>query len=557
MVLVYNSSTFEILKIAADGGDTTLRQQIIDSETLNLQAGEKVGGIADDALVLANPPFFIAVETATVLSGTERRKSIQLTIGSDPIELSETNTISLQLKDKDLVNDPTGGVVVTLSASNGIITPSSITTNGSGQNPSTITYKPAKYTGDVAIRATSSTHQQQIDASFTISEPGSTDDQGWLENGDIKPNSISSDKQLDKAKIRTPGLHNFWFINKAFRTQIFDVNNDGNTDQNINSIVVDDLGFFYVNCFEGPGATNPVVKRINKATGAVDWSVALTHDNLSSRFDGMAFDGTYIWVACANYLRRVNVLNSADTTEYLQATDIEGGNFQALAFDGDFIWAHLRGGTNTHADKIWKITPSTGAVSGTPIDYRTSDPIGTGVRDIKQFAMDDEFLYFTAITPGVTTSDWTRIKRSDGTLVYRNEGDLYGSYGIAIDNLSHHIYTGGGQPGGADQINLDTTDAFPRNIALNWDLSQWYDLIFDGRYVWGIGTINDTTATRRFIRKMVHNVGAGTLDSVQAFDFDNIAASLSPTALAFDGQYLYVANFASTTNSVVKIFVGS
>ena len=393
-------------------------------------------------------------------------------------------------------------------------------------------------------------------ATLTVKTPVDAKKQEWLVTEDIKSAIITDFKISDKGKIRTPGLHNFWFITKAFQVQIFDVDDASNTDEQINSIVVDDLGFFYVNCFEGPGATNPVVKRIDKNTGVVDWSVALTHNNLTSRFDGMVFDGKYIWVASANYIRRINVLNSTDTTEFQYPTDPQGGDFQALTFDGEFIWAALRGGSHTDADKIWKIIPSSGAVSSA-IDYRTSDPIGTGVRDIKQFAMDDEFLYFSSITNAVSASDWVRIKRSDSSLVYRNEGDLHGAYGISIDSLTHHVWQGGGEPSGAFQLNLDTTDGSPRNVALNWTLAQWYDSIFDGKYTWGISTTGIGSATRRIIRKMMHNVVASSLDSVQAIDFDDIVAGLDPTALAFDGQYLYVANFASTPNSVVKIFVGS
>lgn len=545
MIVQYVTATLEIHALIA-GSDAAVVTHLNNTKP----AGDAVFTTADVQDALEQPNQY-RVDVHPAPTGVVLRSRIALTSSISPIDLSESPTITAQLKQPDGTDETTSGVVISIVATGGVLSSDSITTNGSGNG--TVTLKPNKSNG-ATITASSALYLKGT-ISIPINSPSTSDKQSWLENDDIKPASITSDKQSRKATIRTPGLHNFWFINKAFQVQIFDVNNDGNTDEQINSIVVDDLGFFYVNCFEGPGATNPVIKRLNKNTGAVDWSVALTHDNLTSRLDGMAFDGKYIWVASANYIRRVNVLNSADTTEYQMATDPQGGNVQAMGFDGEFIWLHLRGGTNPNADKIWKVNLD-GTVAST-IDYRTPDPIGTGVRDIKQFAMDEEFLYFTAITPGVTVSDWTRIKRSDGTLVYRNEGDLWGSYGVAVDNLSRHIYTAGGQPGGADQINLDTTDGSPRNIALNWDDSQWYDLSFDGKYVWGIGTINESTATRRVIRKYVHNVAAATIDLVQAIDFDNIAVGLSPTALAFDGQYLYVANFASTTNSVVKIFVGA
>jgi len=529
--------------------------------TGNIIAGNQT---VDRWIVAAGPNTTINADTGrfddflySVPTGVIRRKSILVTPVSSSIEMSGECVLNIQLRNAALGNDPVS-TTVTLTSNQGLIVPGSVVTNGSGFSNEAV-FKPGKFARKAGIFASATGYVQlgsEGSVFIEVDSPSTDEDQQFIETADIKDDSITPSKQAAKSNVRTPGLHNFWFIAKAFIAQILDVNNDGNTDRNINSIVVDDLGFFYVNCFEGPVATNPVVKRFDKNTGVIDWSVALTHNNLTSGFDGMCFDGKYIWVACANYIRRVNVLNSADTTEYLLATDLEGGNVQAMAFDGEFIWLHLRGGTNANADKIWKVNPSTGAAVSY-VDYRTSDPIGTGVRDIKQFAMDDEFLYFASSVSGVSASDWVRVKRSDGTLTYRNEGDQYGAFGAAIDILTHHLYVGGGEPSGAAQLNLDTTDSTPRNVALNWSLAQWYDLLFDGKYLWGVSTLNSGSATKRVIRKIKHNVGAGTLDSVQAIDFDGIAVGLAPTALAFDGQYLYVANFAATTNSVVKIFVGS
>jgi hypothetical protein len=560
MIVGYNTNTFDITFVQLSNANEQLPIPDNPTEADQLAAlqGAAVAPNAyfiapDDDLVATRTEEYWVEEILGVPTNINLKNLIDVQSSIDPMDLNDQPVFTIQLTDPSGTPISVAGVVVSLEVNSGIISAASITTNGSGNG--TVTYKPPKTVGTVTMMARADKYRP-FSWAMAVNIPTDSSKQQWLETDDIKDDSITTQKQSKKAGMRAPGLHNFWFIDRAFQVQIFDVNAGGpNNDQNINSIVVDDLGFFYVNCFDGLAATNPVVKRLNKNTGALDWSVALTHDNLANRFDGMCFDGTYIWVACANYIRRVNVLNSADTTEYQMATDPQGGDVQAMAFDGEFIWLHLRGGTNPNADKIWKVNPTTGAAVGY-IDYRTADPIGSGVRDIKEFAMDDEFLYFAAVTPGVTVSDWTRIKRSDGTMVFRNEGDLWGSYGIAIDVLSHHIWTAGGQPGGAQQINLDTTDTTPRTVALNWGIAQWYDLLFDGKNCWGISTVDTVTATRRFVRKMTHNVVAATLDQVQAFDFDNIAVGLDPTDIAFDGQYIYVANFANTVNSVVKIFVG-
>lgn len=536
MVLLYDDTTFDIIISTEDGGDTDKRQEIIDS-TVPL-AGQKVGGIADDITVLANPQFFIAVETATVLTGTERRKSIELTIGSDPIELNEVTTVSIQLKDKDLVNDPTAGVVISLIVSNGIITPSSITTNSSGQNPSTITYKPTKFTGDITIRAASSTHQQQIDSSFTISEPTTDADQNWLEGVDIKERVVIDSKGTLATQLKT--RHNDWFVTKASLTQTF----DPGLVQNINSIVADDMGFLYVNGFVGPGATNPELKKVNKSDGNVAGTFAYTNNNLANRFDGMAYDGTSIWMAGANHLYEVDAIAMTQTNDYTMAAD---GNIQFVAWDGEFIWMHLRGGTDVDKDKIWKVNPATGAKI-TAIDYRTGD-IDTTVREIKQVALDDTYIYIPGTGP---STDWDRVKRSDGTVLHRGSGSS-GSFGIAVDNINKTIYVAGGVGSDQDVMTLDVTE--PLLVLANadsWSVNFW-DALFDGTNVWAITAVDDVATTRRYVRKGKYNPGTGIIDLLQSFD---LTTAFDPNSIAFDGKYLYVAGYGVLSGAIKKIFVG-
>jgi hypothetical protein len=265
----------------------------------------------------------------------------------------------------------------------------------------------------------------------------------------------------------------------------------------------------------------------------------------------MCYDGTNVWVAGAHHLYKIDALDMSTMADYTPDS-VADGNFQFLAWDGEFIWTQLRGGTHTHKDKLWKLNPD-GTVAA-QIDYRTGDPIGTGVRDIKQVAMDETYLYLTAIG---TVSDWVRVKRSDHSLTYRNAGDQYGGFGVAVDALSHHIYVGGGASGGEDQINLENTDSTPRTIAYNWTVAEWFDLVFDGRYVWGIASSGTGTSARQYVRKMNHDpTQAAGSDIAQAQAID-LTTALDPTTLIFSPPHLYVAGYGSVANCrIKKIFVG-
>lgn len=479
----------------------------------------------------------------TIPTAVQRKKSILVTPLTDPMELNETSQLSIQLRQANLAND---NVVktVTLRASDGVIVPSQVQTNGSGFSDEAI-YKPAKDAGAVSIVASTDEHTQLISEGgvfITANTPTNSSEQEWLETEDIKADSITFDKQSSKGQVRIPGLHPFYFVSKAFLAVDFDV-----SLQNINSIIADDAGNLYVNGFDGPGATNPVVKKVDKQTGAVlnTYTIPAGEENLANRFDGMAYSGAFLWVAGANHLLKLN-LDMTLATDFTIAAD---GNIQFVASDGEFIWFHLRGGTDADKDKIWKFNPITG-LKVTAINYRAGDTIDPSIpREIKQVAMDDQFMYITGTG---SNSDWDRMDRTTHALDHRNDSDLFGAFGIAVDNLIRHIYLAGGSAGGEDQLFLDNAGGLPRGIAANDTIDNFlYDLFFDGIHIWLI--TSPTSGARRYVRKIKFNPIGPTLDVIQSFD---IGIAVDPTALAFDGQYLYVAAFAATAINITKIGVG-
>lgn len=485
--------------------------------------------------------FTYAVPTAVI-----RRKSVLVTPVTDPVEMSETSVLNIQLRLATLAND---NVVktVTLRASTGVVIPETVQTNSSGFSNEAV-YKPTKGIGQPTILAFTDEHTQLVsegDVSIVVSGPDSSDEQQWLESDDIKDETISADKQSFKGQIKNPALTHLFFVKKALQVAQFDA-----SMENINSIVADEKGNIYVNGFDGPGQTNPIVRKLNAQTGATlnTYTIPATEENLANRFDGMAYDGVHLWVAGANHLLKLDLDMTLDT-DYTIAAD---GNLQFVASDGEFIWFQLRGGTDTDKDKIWKLDPTdaTPPASAVKIDYRTGDA-DTTIREIKQVAMDDEYIYIPGTGP---STDWDRLKRSDNSILHRGSGSN-GSFGVAIDNRDLTIYVAGGVGVDQDVMTLEVTSP-TLSVLANADVvdKNFWDLLFDGTNVWVITAVDSTSTNRQFVRKLKFNPGAGTIDLVQSFD---ITTTIDPTAMAFDGAYLYVVGFGTTTaKNITKIWVG-
>jgi hypothetical protein len=485
----------------------------------------------------------------TVPTGVTRKKSILVTPQTTPMELNQTSVLNIQLRQSNLSND---NVVktVTIHSSSGIVVPSSVDTNGSGFSNEAV-FKPTKdATGTIGIFASTDEHVQLPSdgvVGITGTTPDAASEQEWLEVEDVKNDPATIEQRSLKADIRKPGMQNFFFIQKARLVQSF----SSGLYSRINSIVVDDMGFIYVNGFATVAENDPTLKQIDKNTGVVSATQAYlaNNQNLASRRDGICYDGTSIWVAAAHHLYQFDALSMAAPTDYTPDSAADG-DFQFMAFDGEFLWSQLRGGTHAHKDKIWKMTLA--AAISAQIDYNTGRSGDTTPRDIKQVAMDETFMYITGTGPA---GDWDRLKRSDNSVTYRGSG-ANGAIGAAIDNLTHHSWISGGAASPDwDDLSLENTDV-PGTVAAQIDAGfKTYDAIFDGINCWVI-TEDATPAGRRYVRKYQFDPTVPTLTLKETID---IGTALDPTAMALGGDgYLYVAchGIGAANAKIIKIFIG-
>ena len=145
-----------------------------------------------------------------------------------------------------------------------------------------------------------------------------------------------------------------------------------------------------------------------------------------SRPEGLAFDGTSIWIA-NNGSDSISRMNPADGTKVTYAT---GRSPRRVAFDGTNIWI-----TNSGDDTVSRMNPSNGA----KVDYPTgSSPAG--------LAFDGTNIWIT--NRGNNTV--SKMKPSDGTRVDYPTGD-YPS-GVAFDGTSIWVVNSG-YPSTVQKIN--------------------------------------------------------------------------------------------------------
>ncbi len=546
MVFLYNTTSLEILSVRADEGDGVKQTNLIALFNDVKQAGEDVFALVDNATVLNFASDFL-VDQHPSPTATVQKKSILVTPVTNPIDLNKTSVLNIQLRKFDLSNDLVS-TTVTLATSRGIIIPASITTDANGFSNVAV-YRPGKFVGSTGIIASSAAHrqlQQEGRVFVTTNAPTTPNKQQWLQSEDIKDHAVTDDKTAANTTTKAPtGVNQFSFVKKARLVQSFDIG----MEQNVNSVVVDDVGFIYVNGFDGPGATNPIVRKINKIDGSTiaDFVIPGGQENLAARFDGMTYDGAFIWIAGANRLIKINALTMALATNFTVAAD---GNLQFVRWDGEFINFQLRGGTDADKDKIWRLNPDDGTpvASATRIDYRTGDAVDpTIIREIKQVSIDEDFMYIVGTGPG---SDWDRINLATNAVTHRGSGSN-GTFGVALSNILHHVFISGGVSAGSADLLLENTDVAGTDIGFTNSIdTNLFDGLFDGKHLWLI----TGTTTRQFVRKIIHDPIANTLTLVQTFD---LGTALDPTSLAFDGQHLYVASFGTTPNNkLFKIFVG-
>lgn len=231
------------------------------------------------------------------------------------------------------------------------------------------------------------------------------------------------------------------------------------------------------------------VSRINPATGAK------TDFAAGDGPYGLAFDGTSIWVANGN----ADTVSKINPTTGAKTDFATGDGPRGVAFDGTSIWI-----TNANANTVSKMNPAT----GTKTDFATgTEPTGV--------AFDGTSIWVA----NFATDNVSKINPATGTKTDFAAGD--GPYGVAFDGNSIWItnfladtVTRKNPATGTTTSTFGTGDG-PRGVA------------FDGTSIWTANTLAST------VSKM--NPLDGTIDDV-------FTTGTGPFFLAFDGSYIWITN---------------
>lgn len=540
MIITYDTTTFDIERIDADSLDLDVQAANLAYHQATAGVGQNVFVIADDVNVLTNPAIYLVVEVLLVPTSTERKKSIQTTPAASPINLNETTTLAIQLLDKDLNPDPVAGVTVTLHASSGLISPDTFVTNGSGQNPSTITYKPTKVTGNITtlgftsgatIVATGTGGYIQVSPEFVeITTPTTSAQQNWLESNDIKIGAVTVEKLNGNVNV-SPAARN------GFNTSIA---------RNVNAVVVDST-FVYVIGYNGPGATNTAVRKTNKNTGeniASTVYVAGAGTAIANGTDGMVDDGTDLWIAAGGDLLQVNKGTLVITNQYV--IDATGGSLQFIVDDGTHILSFLRGGTSGDADKLVRIVKATGLVSASRDAF---GDLGVSVVDVRYAVILGTNLYFLAGGAPIQSYAFGA-KSLTAAFIFTTQ--------TFQDPLEHAITTDGLTiwVGGTAGVVFDPTLIPGGNFggfASQIDIGTVYSLTYDGTNVWAI-TSEIGGGPRKYIKElyryikyeaisdsMTWNTGTGRVVDISSYDSSG-TAPIIPYDIDTDANFIYTGN---------------
>ena len=439
------------------------------------------------------------------------------------IDLKDTPTLSVQLKEPNGVTNLNEVHTVTLTSTFGVLANPTVTTNGSGF--ASTMYKPNK--GNSAFITATAPLFVPGGISVTINTPTTATGQNWLERDDIKPSAVTVEKLPPLLFARQTPQPSFGFISQAFQRAVF----ASSIAQDANSIVTDDDQFIYVNGFDGPGATNPIIEKINRRTGVSIGTLALTEEDFATGRDGMVYDGASIWVCGGSHLMQVNPVTLTMTNDY--DLDAVSGTLQGIVWDGAYLYAYIKGST-TYGESILQID-TTGTV------LNNSAPLGGGA-NVKQLVIDDAYAFFQVDSAG--TNRWFRVALGSASLGASSSAGQY-NVGTAVLG-SRQIFVGG--TAGLAMITTDpevSADIITLTPATVGDV---YDLQFDGVNLWAITGVAGGGGPRRFVRKISFDGSAFTIE--QSFDLTpNV-----PNALTFDGQNMYVLN--NDDGSIIKYFAG-
>jgi hypothetical protein len=227
--------------------------------------------------------------------------------------------------------------------------------------------------------------------------------------------------------------------------------------------------------------------------------------SLENNPDGLAFDGSNIWVTYAN-CKSVTKIRAIDGVK-LGSFPV-GSAASRVLFDGENIWI-ANGGTNT----VTKLRASTGANLGT---FRVgSTPLGMAFDGANVWVAnrDDTFV--------------TKIRASDGAVLGNFTVGFYHT-SIAFDGANMWVASIYGTVTELRASDGATLGTFPAPAA--------YEIVFDGVNVWIPGFYGSS------VTKIRTSDGAtiGTFPVVGQY----------PYVLTFDGDHIWVGSLDGTINKL-------
>ena len=494
--------------------------------------------MADDFNVISHKDEYLVVESPPGSPvGVIRRNSVSMTAAPTGVYFNQASVISIQLKDSNNNNLPEVQTVVLVATAGKV--PYSVTTSGLGA--ATFNYYPVKVGGDVVITGTvpaAATGFISGTVVVNVKQPVTSTQQNWLQTDDIQASAVTTPKIADGAvtveKIQA-GVVAPMMKSAAYAT----------FDDYINTVVVDTT-HIYVNGLSGG---NGRIQKIDKATLQAVTGYSYANQAVSTGFDGMADDGTDIWLASGGDLVQLTKATWALNTFTIDAT---GGKLQFIVDDSTHILSFLRGGTSGDADKVVRINKGTGAVDASRDVHGDT---GSTIIDHKYAAIFGTDLMLTA---GAGTGNYIVVPKSLGSAASLSSAltpDV--EYCIASDGKT--IWAGG--TGG---IWFDETLAGYTQGTISVDASvigTVYSLISDGTNMWAItsapGGGNGRYLKELFRIQIPDPYGAGTLSpTIQIGRVIDLAGTYSlairPYDVTVNGSYLYTGNFQNQQGTNAK-----
>ena len=518
MIITYNLTTFAVTA-ALPGNDAAA----IAFYTTNLPTGHQIYTPADNAGLLANPSLYFILESAPgTPSGYQLKYYLDVT-STATIDLSDTPVVYVQLKQSDHMTNYNAIKTIAVKGYGGTLSAPTLTTTASGA--ATGIFSPVRGCDVATLSLTCPQFENQMYA-YTINVPTTPADQNWIQAADIKPAAITADKLSADVKL-TPLLSAGIVLNVA--------------GGYCNSVVAD-ATYVYANAFDGIGAANPMIYKVNKVTGATVATRAYVNNNLTSGNDGMALDGTTLWVASGGDIIEINATTMAINNTF---TIDAAGSLEFVVLDPDtlHIWSFVWGGA-AYPYQVVKILKATGAIV---LNVDPKGGFGANVHQKQAAIISDQiFVNHSHIAGGIWGSSIdlaTGAVTLSGMTVSPSESNGLGSDGSAIY-----------QPNGFGmETDLDPLGAsLPGSTLASAEIGVPHAMTYDSANMWVItSAVGETTPSQvREIIRVMNTIYLGRSLDVTTNPY---AGPNLPNNLSTYGSYVYIANMQPSATSAYNI----